>query len=260
MASQLQKEFQDDREGFVNAWKTCLPQVPFKITLFATLTGLLNARSPEMGKVIVEAAVQTLNKALDECHFRSAKLLVRYLADLANCRVIHPTQLVGLFDTLLSVTLEPNVKQERSDTFVFIVMAALPWASVVLRDHAPQALERLVAGFEEYMVKRQEKAGLTGLSDVINALGHFRDCEGEEPFSAVDRLTLLWNQIQALKLSQWECQLLSKPYLGDQDISHQSVQHELGPITVTSLIVPVKFDYQPVFWVFDDSLTTGPVI
>lgn len=52
---------------------------------------------------------------------------LRYIAELVNANVILPAQLIGLFDVLLTVLDEPGLRIERSDAFVYLVLATIPW-------------------------------------------------------------------------------------------------------------------------------------
>jgi hypothetical protein len=52
---------------------------------------------------------------------------IRFFADLVNTHVVRADSLVDLFSHFLGVPLENDIPQERSDHFVEVVLAALPW-------------------------------------------------------------------------------------------------------------------------------------
>lgn len=77
----------------------------------------------------MKSAHAAIQASLEASNFRSVKILVRFYCELLNANVILPSTLIALFDTLLSVKLELNVKQERSDAYIFCVMAGFPWVT-----------------------------------------------------------------------------------------------------------------------------------
>lgn len=69
-------EYNKDKDQFISAWKSCLPQYPFKTTLFATVAALVNARQFDMGADVIQVAGLVLNEALHTSNFRTVKLMV----------------------------------------------------------------------------------------------------------------------------------------------------------------------------------------
>lgn len=176
-----------------------------------------------------------------------------------NVNLIRPAHFVQLLDALLAVTLEQNEKLQRSDAYVFVVMAAIPWVAGTLRDRCFTELERLHAGFENYMILRDQNRASSGLDLTVQALAIYRDCGESLPYPNQDRLELLWKQIQQLQLVNWEVQILARPYMQYSAMLVNEIFHEIPAITIPSSLTQVKFNYQPCFWIFDDSLTAGAV-
>jgi len=52
---------------------------------------------------------------------------MRYFAELVNFNTIMPFSFLGMIDTFLGAIHEHDVKLERSDFFVYCVLATLPW-------------------------------------------------------------------------------------------------------------------------------------
>ncbi|KAI8927873.1 armadillo-type protein [Entophlyctis helioformis] len=252
----LEKEFLVNKDLFLEAFRICLTQLPTKSGVFATLTGLLNVRNAEIAKAIVDHATSILNQALQQSHLRTVKLVFRFFAECVSANVILPLQLMDLLDTLLSVTLEPDVRQERSDAFVFIVLATLPWAAAQLRERAPEHLERIITGMSSYFAIRKSRESITGLATAMDAMTMYRSTS-DDPYRQVDKLELLWTQVQGMRATNWDARILVRPHELFETTLSQGLQHELPPVSVPSSLTSVKFNYQPKVWIFDDSLLSG---
>lgn len=72
----IQKEYDLDKESMIKAFKLCLFQVPFKISIYGTLTGLLNVRNFDIAADMIKAAADLLNEGLQDSAFRKVKLMV----------------------------------------------------------------------------------------------------------------------------------------------------------------------------------------
>ncbi|KAJ3255331.1 Nuclear cap-binding protein subunit 1 [Boothiomyces macroporosus] len=252
LADLLEKEY-ESRDIFIKSWKTCLP-ISFNISLYGTLTGILNARNFDIGQDMIVAAAELLNAGLESSSFRQIKLVIRYFSECVNAGVILPGQLIGLFDTFLAVASEINVNQERADAFVYVVMAAIPWAAVQLRDRNLMELERIMGEIGIYMTTRAENAVSTGIKAANNALLVYRDCVGGEPYESMDKLALLWEQTMNLKNSNWETPILPNYNQQFAEANSRQIPHDIPVITIPSSVTQVKFLYQSKFWIFDDGV------
>ncbi|KAL2918616.1 Nuclear cap-binding protein subunit 1 [Polyrhizophydium stewartii] len=253
--SDLEKEF-DYRQAFLDGFKRCVLNVPHKIGMYAALTGMISVRYFDIAKDIVTHLAAALNSSLEAAHFRSAKLLLRFFAECVNSNVILPAQLITIFDTLLAVTLEADVRQERSDAIVFLVLSAIPWAAAQLRDRAKDAFERIMGGMHQYFDLRASRAASVGINAALEATAMYR-AHDDFPFARIDKLGLLWLQIQDLASNNWETQILLKVHDAVEDVLSESLQHEVPQIVVPSTLTVIKFNYQPKIIIFDDSLLEG---
>ena len=59
----------------------------------------------------VEMLVRNMKESLKTEEFEAARLIIRFLADLVNCRVIVAGSLLAMFDNFIEVTLEDNIPQ-----------------------------------------------------------------------------------------------------------------------------------------------------
>ena len=255
VASQLAKEYTLYKNSFLDAFQLCVTQISTRTNVYAVILGLMNASNFDIGKDVVSMVVTSLNKALEDNHLRSAKLLVRFLCLSAAANVITATELVGLLNTLLSVTMEASVKQERSDAFVFLVLSNLPFVAAHLRDSVPEELKRIINGLTDYFSLRQ--ANLATVQLAMEATAVYRSdlsAEDEFPYRRVDRLTLLWLQTQNMQEKQFEVPLLPNLVADFEAVVSQQLQHELPPVRIPSTVTAVRFDYQPMFCIFDDAI------
>ncbi|KAJ2995348.1 Component of the cap-binding complex (CBC) [Globomyces sp. JEL0801] len=245
----IEKDYQLNKDLCLTAIKGCLYQVPYKISIFASLTGLLNAKNFDLGADIIQIAAQLLNEGLDLCQFRKVKLMVqkkfvlntqvRFFSECVNANVILPGQLITLYDNLLSVANEVGASQERTDAFAFIVMASIPWASATLKERSVGELERLLNDLETYMSSRDMNSETVGIALANEALSVYRDCGPEEPYQKFDT-PLLLNIAHIFK-----------------DGFERQIQHEIPQIIIPTSITIVKFLYQPKFLIFDDKVNVA---
>ena len=134
--SLLIDEFVSSLPEFSAAWQAALTSLPYSTHSLATLTALINARNPEYCKEILKLAHSALQSGLAECNFTTVKILLRYYSCLAICGAISSAELIKLLETFMSVIHEPGVKQERSDAYVFAVLAAFPWVRSIMHSNS----------------------------------------------------------------------------------------------------------------------------
>lgn len=165
-----------------------------------------------------------------------------------------PDQLITLFDCFLNVIQEPSVAIERADAFVFTVMAALPWCSSTLHDRNLIELERIFNVLNEYMNLRGPMAINSDIPLAHKALSMYRDTTIDTPYIQKDYLELVWVQLQDLKQNGWNANILLNPYLSIAEKLSSQLGHEISAVSIPSSVTPVKFTYQPKFWIFNDSV------
>ncbi|KAL5038717.1 hypothetical protein BDV3_001940 [Batrachochytrium dendrobatidis] len=252
----LEKEFYNHKAQFLEAFRICLIRVPHKIGIYATVTGLLNVRNFETAKEIVLFVSAALNTAFMEVHFRSVKLIVRYFAECVNSNVLLPEKFVSLLSDLFSVTTEPKVRQERSDAFLFVVLSTIPFVAARLNDRAPDQLNMIFNGIDARFLTRALHRSETGLVETFDALAMY-STKVDSPYIQMDKLDLLWLQVQNLKSDNWKVPILNKVHEYFEDILSQGLQHDIPAVSIPSTLTSIKFNYQPKIWVFDDSLAIG---
>ncbi|TPX62408.1 hypothetical protein PhCBS80983_g00437 [Powellomyces hirtus] len=256
LASQICIDVDAYPEIVKKALKACISQMPHKVCLYGILSGLVNAQSSAAGAVFIEVAHDTIQDALKLNNFRTVKIMLRYLAELVNVNMIPPAQLITVYDLLLSVLNEPAVRLERTDAFVYALLASIPWAAADLNVRAPDELTRIMMVVETYMNRRRENLAGSEIPLAMEALATYRDVPTDWPYEQLDRLESLWRQIIDLKTNElWNTRILYRDEHFRDQLTTQP-QHELKPLKLIYSGEDVQFSYQPVFRLFDDSLQT----
>ncbi|KAJ3150102.1 Nuclear cap-binding protein subunit 1 [Geranomyces michiganensis] len=255
-ASKFISEYQTYPELAKKALEACIPQMPHKARLYALFSGIVNAQSSEIGALFIEVTHQLMQKALESNDFRTVKIMLRYLGELVTIGMVRAAHLVAAYNTLLSVVHEPGVRVERSDAFVYAVLAAVPWSASVLNAEAPEQLTELMLAVETYMNARRENFANTDIPRAMRALATYRDVPADWPFEQIDQLESLWRQIIDMKESDgWAARILWRSSEFDDVLSTQA-KHDFQPLKIVHGEHDVKFSYQPVLCLFDDSLQT----
>jgi MIF4G like len=159
---------------------------PHRAHVYGSLVGALNLESANYGKQAIEAIHVRLLALLGapcggEKVFFSLRILVRFLATLANCAVLSPSGLVAMFDRFLAVAGEDDVRPDRADAFVWIVLEAMPWVGPALAERKASApeLERILHALEAYIAREHGASNRLPLANVIARTGTVRDALAE---------------------------------------------------------------------------------
>ena len=81
-----------------------------------------------------------LKELMKQNEWDRCRLLVRFIADLVNCRVVDVSSMVQLYEAFVAVTLEEGIPQVRSDWFVYTFLSSLPWVSLDFLDQITPVL------------------------------------------------------------------------------------------------------------------------
>lgn len=219
LASVLEADLPNYKTKIMRILCECVVKLPEKQAVYTTLVGLLNAKNYNFGGEFVEMLVRQMKEALKTEEFSSARLMVRFLADLVNCRVIVAGSLLALFDNFIEVTLEDNIPQVRSDWYVFAVLSALPWVGREMYEKKEMEFQKLLITIDSYISKRQKihvPALRVWSSDVPHPQEEYLDC--------------LWAQIKNLRNNKWIEKHVPRPYLAFDSVLCEALQHTLPQI------------------------------
>ncbi len=76
LSVQIQQEYVENRDLVLATFRNCIYQVPYLISIYATLTGLLGVDNFEIASDFIKTAADVLNEGLETSSFRKVKLIV----------------------------------------------------------------------------------------------------------------------------------------------------------------------------------------
>lgn len=209
----------------------CAEQLPHKIPLYGTVVGLLNLENEDFVWKVLENTQSNLQDALDSGECSKIRILMRFLTVLMCSKVLQPSSLVIVFETLLSsaATIVDDEKgnpswQARADFYITCILSCLPWGGFELGEQSPEEIERLMVGIEAYLSIRRHVSE-TGLSV-------FEDMEKiDKAHVEKDFVEDLWDRIQDLSKNGWKLESVPRPHLFFEPQLVAGKSHDFGPIS-----------------------------
>ena len=217
----LDKDMNDQKKLILSLICNCVISMPWKITIYSTLVGLINQKKYNVGGECVDLLVKMLKRCLKDLRHRDAVHITRFIGDLVNCNVITAMSVLNLFESFIEVLKEEEIPQARSDWYVYMVLAALPWCGKVLADRKEADLERVLFEIDKYITSKRKKSYLPML----------RVWSSNEPHPQEDYLDSLWEQILTCRKNKWIEHQLIRPYSAFDRIMANSHQHTLHSVT-----------------------------
>ncbi|PQP91876.1 hypothetical protein Pyn_27424 [Prunus yedoensis var. nudiflora] len=227
----LRRELQHSPNEVSQFLLQCAEQLPHKTSLYGTVIGLLNLENEEFVRKVVENTQSNFQDALDSGNCNRIRLLMRFLTVMMCSKVIHPSSLVLVFETLLSsaATTVDEEKgnpswQSRADFYVTCILSCLSWGGADLIEQVPEEIERVMVGVEAYLSirKRVSDTGLSAFED---------DDENVREPNDKGFLEDLWGQIQVLSSNGWKLVSVPRPHLPFEAQLVAGKSHEFGPIS-----------------------------
>ncbi|PAA50250.1 hypothetical protein BOX15_Mlig007542g2 [Macrostomum lignano] len=184
----LESEIPKFKDAIIEVLVACASERPDKLRVYGTLVGLINLKNHAFVGEFLERLVKELRTELQSgTSWSNLLCTVRFLAELVNYRVVAPASLLQLFNSFLGVTLEEGIPQARSDFFVHLVLASLPWAAAPLAEKHRTELMQLLSSVDSYRARRS-----------LNHVTAVQSLAGQE-----DWIDSLWHQIQSLAKADW---------------------------------------------------------
>ncbi|KAJ9562715.1 hypothetical protein OSB04_007875 [Centaurea solstitialis] len=227
----VRRELEHSEEEILTFLLQCSEQLPHKIPLYGTLIGLLNLENEELVKKIVESTQKSLQDALDSGDCNKIRVLMRFLTVLMCSKVVQPSSLVVVFETLLSsaATIVDDEKgnpswQARADFYITCILSCLPWGGSELGEQIPEEIERVMVGIEAYLSIRRRVSDV-GLS-VFEDINKIDKVHVEQDF-----VEDLWSRIQDLSKNSWKLESVPRPHLLYEAQLVAGKSHDIGPIS-----------------------------
>lgn len=216
----------------------CAEQLPHKIPLYGTLIGLINLEDEEFVRRIVENTHDNLQVALDSGNCHSIRIQMRFLTVLMCSKVLQPSSLVVLFETLLSsaaTTVDDDKGnpswQACADFYITCILSCLPWGGAELVEQVPEEVDRVMMGIQAYMSIRRH------VSDAGCSPFEYID-DRSQGDGGKDFLEDLWSRIQDLSNNGWKLDSVPRPHLPFEPQLVAGKSHDFGPLNCPELPDP----------------------
>ncbi|XP_071507439.1 nuclear cap-binding protein subunit 1-like [Diadema antillarum] len=241
LAGVLEADLPNYKSKIIKILCDCAVALPEKITVYTTLVGLLNAKNYSCGGEFIEALGKNMKDFMKSNEWNKARYVVRFFADLVNCRVIEVASLMSLYENFVAVTMESDIPQVRSDWFIYAVLNSLPWVGCTLDEKKGEELTKLMKTIEEYLGKRKK-----------DHVPFLRVWHGDSAHEQQDYLDSLWQQVTKLRRDQWLEKIIMRPYMAFHSVLSEALVHNLPPFTPpahsSELVYPIP---TVVFRMFD---------
>ncbi|KAJ6309993.1 hypothetical protein OIU76_014855 [Salix suchowensis] len=213
----IRRELEHSSDDILPFLLQCAEQLPHKIPLYGTLVGLLNLENEDFVKQMVETTHANFQDALDFGNCDMIRILMRFLTVMMCSKVLQPSSLVVVFETLLSsasTTLDEEKGnpswQARGDFYVSCILSCLPWGGSELVEQVPEEIECVM--------------------------------DDDESGSVVEKdfLEDLWGRIQVLSSNGWKVDSVPRPHLSFEAQLVAGKSHEFGPINAPEQPEPLS--------------------
>ncbi|KAJ2905965.1 Nuclear cap-binding protein subunit 1, partial [Coemansia aciculifera] len=138
----LEKDCVKHELTVMRTFRQCVLELPWKVTVYSTLAGLLNAKNSETGEKVVTLMHAVLRASLARGDWGSVKVLMRFFGLLVATNTITASSLLAMLDAFLAPLAEGAKVSASNNCYVFIVLSTLLWAGRSLKEHMPAELEQ----------------------------------------------------------------------------------------------------------------------
>ncbi|GER52774.1 nuclear cap-binding protein subunit 1 [Striga asiatica] len=234
----VRRELSHSREDILSFLLQCAEQLPHKMPLYGTLVGLLNLEDEDFVRRVVENTHDSLQIALDTGNCNRVRILMRFLTVLMCSKVLIPSALMVLFETLLSsaaTTVDDDKGnpswQACADFYISCILSCLPWGGAELVEQVPEEIDRVMVGIQAYMSIRRH------VSDAGCSV--FEGIDGKnQGVVEQDFLEDLWSRVQDLSNKGWKLDSVPRPHLPFEPQLVGGKSHDFGPLTCPELPDP----------------------
>ncbi|KAJ2462430.1 Nuclear cap-binding protein subunit 1 [Coemansia sp. RSA 2337] len=230
----LEKDSVKHELTVMRTFRQCVLELPWKVTVYSTLAGLLNAKNSETGEKVVTLMHAVLGASLNRGDWGSVKVLMRFFALLVSTNTIAASTLVAMLDTFLA-PLADGVKVSASNNcYVFIVLSTLLWAGRSLNEHVPAELEQRLELVSKYVQAQVEINQGNSLSTVFH----------DVPPKGSNALAHLLDVVRAVAANSWKIDAIYAPYEMFTSEFAQAKQHALPALELPTQLAATAF-YTP---------------
>ncbi|KAJ1679356.1 Nuclear cap-binding protein subunit 1, partial [Spiromyces aspiralis] len=195
----------------------------WQVTIYATLIGLVNAKSFDTGQAILTSIHGRLGNALSQEDWSTAKVILRFFGVLLSTKAINSTTLLAMYDRILENVSAASKQTVLNDCLTYLVLSTLPWSGKSLNQESPAELELVVARINGYLDKRV---------DTFNS--RITHIFANEP-ATVDGLNWLRRFVSVMPNSDWSLNTVKTPYDDFQEELSSAMQHSFPPLSVPTV-------------------------
>ncbi|KAJ2829717.1 Nuclear cap-binding protein subunit 1 [Coemansia erecta] len=219
MSVVLEKDFTNHEITVLRTLRQCVLEMPWKVTVYSTVVGLLNAKNSGTGAKVVTLMHEVLRKSLAKGDWGSVKVLMRFFALQVVTKTISASTLLAMVDTFLAPVAEPaaGMVTSRNSCFVYIAMSALLWGGQALNELVPDELEARLRVIEQYVQAHGEANAGNTLTTVLH----------DVPAKGTNVLAHMLSTVRAVAGDGWKIDAFCAPYTLFTSDFAQAVQHEL---------------------------------
>ncbi|CAD5170194.1 unnamed protein product [Musa acuminata subsp. malaccensis] len=225
----LWREFEHSKDEISELLLQCAEQLPHKIPFYGVLVGMINLEDEDFGKNIVDDLHCKLQEALSSENCDKIRTLMRFLTVLMCSKVILPSSVIEVFETLLSsaaTIIDEDAGnpswQPCADFYITCILSCLPWGGTELIEQVPDEFDRVIVGIQSYLSIRKHSQDTS-----------FIVFEADEDKSAKEKdfVEDLWDHIQILSTNGWKVDSVPRPHLSFEEQLVSGKSYNLSPIS-----------------------------
>lgn len=183
---ELEKDIEINSKDVTNALEIVITQMPYKMAAWAAITRVIGVRKPMFVSDMINISQAQIAAEIGNGNSKAVKFWLRYLAALTNINMINANHFMLLLEMFVGVAKEQNTPLPKADSFVYLVLASLPWACEKLHVEVGLDLAKLMAFISSFMSSRDMKKKNLGLDRVSNAISVYRNVQQETLYEQVD--------------------------------------------------------------------------
>ncbi|WOK93579.1 ABH1 [Canna indica] len=225
----LWREFDHSKYEILELLLQCAEQLPHKIPFYGVLVGLINLENEEFGKNVVDSVHSKLQDALLSENCNRIRILMRFLTVLMCSKVILPSSVIEVFETLLSsaaTTIDDEAGnpsyQPCADFYITCILSCLPWGGSELMEQVPGELDRVVLGVQSYLSIRRHSHDASLI---------IFETDENKSLNEKDFVEDLWDRVQALATSGWKVDSVPRPHLSFEEQLVSGKSYSLSPVS-----------------------------
>ncbi|KAJ2156788.1 Nuclear cap-binding protein subunit 1 [Coemansia sp. RSA 552] len=211
----LEKDYSKHEQTVLRTFRQCVLELPWKVTVYAALAGLLNVKNSETGGKVVGLMHAVLRRELAQGNWASVKVLMRFFALLVETNTISAESLLAMLDVFLAPT--GGDVSARASCLAYIAMSTVLWAGRVLNERVPDAFQERLQTIENYVERFADATRDNTLTTALH----------DAPPQGANILAQLLQVLKAAGENGWVLDAIFLPFSLFTSEFAQAQQHEL---------------------------------